>query len=187
MKIVEVTNRNNGYTGYYIPDTNRKRNFAPGETKKIDLEELIQLSYIDGGEYLLKNYFIIDNKDALSQLNLAVEPEYFYTEKEIRDILFNGSLDQLEDTLNFAPNGVIELIKQIAVKEELPDTRKRKLISEKTGFNIDSAIYVNSVMNEDDNTEAETETKTRKVAIEGAPTRKATIPADKYKVVSTTK
>ena len=63
MKIVEVTNRNNGYTGYYIPDTNRKRNFAPGETKKIDLEELIQLSYIDGGEYLLKNYFIIDNEE----------------------------------------------------------------------------------------------------------------------------
>lgn len=187
MKVVEITNRNNGYTGYYIPDINRRRNFAPGETKKVELDELKQLSYIDGGEYLLKNYFIINNKDALSQLNMEVEPEYYYTEKEIKDILLNGSLDQLEDTLNFAPNGVIELIKQIAVSEEIPDIRKRKLISEKTGFNVESAIYVNSVMNtEDANKDAETEVKVRKVSLD-TPVRKATIPADKYKVVSTTK
>lgn len=186
MKIVEVTNRNNGYTGYVIPDLNRRRNFAPGETKKIELDELRQLSYMEGGEYLLKNYFIINNKDALSQLNLDVEPEYFYTEKEIRDILFNGSLDQLEDTLNFAPNGVLELIKQIAVKEEIPDTRKRKLISDKTGFNIDNAIHINEVMNDEEDNKAEEPEKVRKVSqAEGQPVRKVEIPADKYKVVST--
>ena len=45
-----------------------------------------------------------------------VEPEYFYTEKEVKELLTNGSLEQLEDTLNFAPEGVIELIKTMPVK-----------------------------------------------------------------------
>lgn len=182
MSVVNVTNRNNGYTGYVIPDLNRRRNFAPGETKKIELDELRQLSYIDGGEYLLKNYFIIDNKDALSQLNLEVEPEYFYTEDKIKDILFNGSLDQLEDTLNFAPNGVLELIKQIAVKEEIPDTRKRKLINDKTGLNVDNAIYINELMNTEEEKKPE---ETRKVPTDEHPVRKVAIPADKYKIVNT--
>ena len=48
-EMVIVTNRNNGYTGYQIPDTGVSRNFAPGESKRISKEELMQLSYIEGG------------------------------------------------------------------------------------------------------------------------------------------
>ena len=127
-EMVIVTNRNNGYTGYQIPDTGVSRNFAPGESKRISKEELMQLSYIEGGEYLLKNYLIVNNDKTLEELNISVQPEYYYTEEEIKELLTTGSLDQLEDTLNFAPDGVIEIIKDMAVKTELPDTRKRKMI-----------------------------------------------------------
>lgn len=187
--IVSVTNRNNGFTGYSIPDMGVNRTFSPKETKKIDIEELKQLQYVEGGDYLLKHFLIINNKSALEALNMEdVEPEYFYTEKEIEELLTNGSLDQLEDTLNFAPEGVIELIKTMAVSMELPDTRKRKLISEKTGLNIDSAIILNEAMSEDIAGAAEkAETKVRKAApistASAAPARKAD-PVSKYKVVS---
>ena len=186
-EIVIVTNRNNGYTGYQIPDTGISRNFAPGESKRISKEELMQLSYIEGGEYLLKNYLIVNNDKTLEELNISVQPEYYYTEEEIKELLMTGSLDQLEDTLNFAPDGVIEIIKDMAVKMELPDTRKRKMISEKTGFNIDNAIRVNEVMAEDqvkDDHSEPIERKASPINVDpDTPQRKAA-PIKKYKVVT---
>ena len=188
--IVSVTNRNNGFTGYTIPDLNITRTFNIGETKKISLDELKQLQFVEGGDYLLKHCLIINDKNALEVLNMSdVEPEYFYTEAEIKELLTNGSLDQLEDALNFAPEGVIEIIKSMAIKMELPDTRKRKLISERTGLNIDSAIMLNEVMKEEHSDVTEkAEAKVRKAAPINAgsaatPTRKAE-PVSRYKVVS---
>ena len=188
--IVSVTNRNNGFTGYTIPDLNITRTFNIGETKKISLDELKQLQFVEGGDYLLKHCLIINDKNALEVLNMSdVEPEYFYTEAEIKELLTNGSLDQLEDALNFAPEGVIEIIKSMAIKMELPDTRKRKIISDKTGLNIDNAIMVNEVMKEEHSDVIEkAETKVRKASPINAgstatPTRKAE-PVSKYKVIS---
>lgn len=165
ITMVDVTNRNNGFTGYTIPDLGVKRNFNLRETKKISLDELKALSYVPGGEYILKNYLIVNDKSALDFLNIDTEPEYFYTEKEIKFLLEQGTMDQLEDCLNFAPAGVIELVKEISVKTELPDMRKRKLIAEKTGFDVNAAINVNSIMNADDNAApAEQQTTRRKAA-----------------------
>lgn len=186
-EMVIVTNRNNGYTGYQIPDTGVSRNFAPGESKRISKEELMQLSYIEGGEYLLKNYLIVNNDKTLEELNISVQPEYYYTEEEIKELLTAGSLDQLEDTLNFAPDGVIEIIKDMAVKMELPDTRKRKMISEKTGFNIDNAIRVNEVMAEDQIKDEHSEPIERKASpinVESDTPQRKAAPIKKYKVVT---
>ena len=186
-EMVIVTNRNNGYTGYQIPDTGVRRNFAPGESKRISKEELMQLSYIEGGEYLLKNYLIVNNDKTLEELNISVQPEYYYTEEEIKELLTTGSLDQLEDTLNFAPDGVIEIIKDMAVKTELPDTRKRKMISEKTGFNIDNAIRVNEVMAEDQIKDEHSEPIERKASpinVESDMPQRKAAPIKKYKVVT---
>lgn len=193
-KLIKVINRNMGSTGYIIPDTGVRRYFESGESKNIPLEELKQLQWVPGGEYILKNCLIVNDKDALTALNLDVEPEYFYTEKEIKELLEEGTLDQLEDCLNFAPKGVIELIKDIAIKTELPDTRKRKLISEKTGFNIDNAINVNTIMNADDEQPKEEKKVVRKATpiktAAAAPVRKATPVATSStasKIVKTTK
>lgn len=184
-KIISVTNRAPGSVGYTLPDSNLHRTFEFKETKKVPLSELQQVSYLDGGEYILKNYLIVNDMSALEALNLEVEPEYFYTDAEIKTLLTTGSLDELEDCLNFAPDGVIELIKKIAVETEIPDTRKRKMISEKTGLNIDNAIQVNHIMNEEDEN-AETETKTRKATPmkAGASATQRKTAAPKYKVVN---
>ena len=162
-KVVKVRNRNFGYTGYSIPELNINRQFTTKEEKNIPLAELKQLQFIEGGDYILKNCLLINDKSALEELNMSsVEPEYFYTEDEIKILLDTGTLEQLEDTLNFAPTGVIDLIKDLAVRIELPDTRKRKLIAEKTGFSVDNAIKVNTIMNEDTVKEEEVTQKTRK-------------------------
>lgn len=170
---VTVTNRNNGTTGYTLTNGFR-RQFAIGQSKDIDIAELKELIGIPGGEYILQNYLVIEDQAALSYLNLHTEPEYFYTEKEIKELLLQGSLEQLEDCLNFAPEGVLDLIQSIAIDIKLPDVRKRDLIFKKTGFNISNALMVNQVL-EGDNAQVVEEKKTRKAApIKTAPERKTT-------------
>lgn len=197
-ELISVRNRNNGSTGYTIPDRGIWRNFAPGETKRIPLEELQQLQYQPGGDYTLTNLLIVENQSALDYLNMVVEPEYNYTEVEIRKLLLSGTIDQLKDFLDFAPDGAIELCKDIAVKEEIPDIRKRDIISEATGFNINNAINVNHIMATEEE-QNEPVKKERRVKAEGATpvaegkTRRTTpiqtsapaVPAvPQYKVVS---
>ncbi len=160
--LISVRNRNNGSTGYTLPDRNLWRSFAPGETKKIPFEELQQLQYQPGGDYTLKNLLVVENKEALAMLNMEVEPEYNYTEEDIRKLLLSGTIDQLKDFLDFAPDGAIELCKNIAVGEEVPDVRKRDIISKATGFNINNAINVNHIMNAEDEKPQE-EKKERRV------------------------
>lgn len=190
--LVSVRNRNNGFTGYTIPDRGIWRNFAPGETKKIELEELKQLQYQPGGVYTLENLLVVESKEALEILNMKVEPEYSYTEEDIRNLLLNGTLDQLADFLDFAPNGAIEIAKNIAIKDEIPDVRKRDAISKATGFNINTAININHEMADDDEVEVETKKERRteipKTEVEGKRERRAAIPNVKpatpnYKVV----
>ena len=186
-KMVTVRNRNVGTTGYDL-ENGFHRKFEVDEVKKIPLSELRQLSYSYGGEYILKNCLVIEDKNALDYLNLQVEPEYFYSEDEVKEILLNGTLDQLEDTLNFAPAGVVEIVKKMAVELEIPDVRKRDMISEKTGFNINSAININHVLAADQFDEAPTAAPQRKtVPLKPAENgRKAPLPApaQKYKVVT---
>ena len=172
--LVNVRNRNNGTTSYRLADSRIDRTWQPGETKKISLDELQALQWEPGGDYILKHLLVVEDKEAVDGLNMAVEPEYFYTEAEIRKVLFEGSLDELLDYLDFAPEGGIELVKHIAVTEQLPDTRKREAISKRTGFNIDTAIQINRMM------EDETSTEEEKKPENGG----RRVPKSKYNVVS---
>ena len=189
IKIINVTNRDSGYVGYTIPERGINRSFAAGETKQIPLEELKQLQWVPGGEYILKHLLIVNDRDALSALNMEVEPEYFYTEDDIKKILSpEGTLDQLRDFLDYSPEGGKELIKKLAVEMELPDTRKRKIISEATGFSIDNAINVNAILNAEDaeSEEGEKPARGQRRATpireeSAAPTRRTT---PQYKVVT---
>ena len=181
---VEVTNRNNGITGYTL-NSGMERIFNINETKKVPLEELQEVEAMPGGEYLLRNYLMIKDKTALDYLNVEPEPEYFYAENEIKELLLNGTLDQLEDCLNFAPQGVLDILKDKAVSLEIPDMRKRDLISKKLGFNIDNAIKIEKAFKEDsasNNKEAAVpERKSTPVVVEDKPVRKV---QSKYNVVS---
>lgn len=184
---IKVTNRDNGTVGYMIPDlNNRPRDFRPNETKEITFEELRALLSLPGGSYLLHNCFTLDNAEAVQELLGEVEPEYFYTEEKVKDLLVNGSIEELEDCLNFAPDGVIEIIKKHAVDIELNDVRKRDLICEKTELNVNKAIELNKMTKlalEAEGVE-EKEPKVRKASkptIE-TTTRKAAPP--KYNVIN---
>lgn len=149
--IIKVMNRDNGTVGYTIPDLNNlHRNFQPKEEKEVTMEELRKLSYLPGGETIIRDCLIIENEEALKELLCDVEPEYFYTEEDIKTLLTSGTIDQFMDCLDFAPAGVIDLVKDLAVKMEINDIRKRQAILEKTGFNVDKAIQINKETSEEE-------------------------------------
>lgn len=143
--LIKVTNRSNGRVSYGIPDSNGlRRLFHSKETKEIPMEELRKVMWSTGGAYILKNTLIIENKEAVQELfSTDPEPEYYYTEDEIKQLLLTGTNDQLLDCLDFAPEGVINVLKNLAVTMKLNDMSKREIIFEKTGFNVTNAININ--------------------------------------------
>lgn len=170
--LIKVRNRDNGIVGYTIPELgNLHRDFARGETKEITMNELRKLAWVSGGKELLKDYLVIENEEAVVELLGKVEPEYNYTEEDVKNLLLNGSLDAFLDCLDYAPEGVISLIKKLAVDLELNDVAKRNAILEKTGFNVTSAIMINNETKEDDSDKTQTG---RRVAV--PETKKAETP-----------
>ena len=135
-----VKNRSSSVVVYRIPETNLRREFQPGETKRIPFGELEKLTYQPGGHTLLEEFLQIVDEAVTNNLNVRREVEYDMSETQIRDLLVHGSIDAFLDALDFAPIGVIDLIKTMSVSLPLEDYNKRKALLQKTGFDVDKAI-----------------------------------------------
>ena len=171
-----VKNRSASTVLYKIPESGIRRTFAPGEVKRIDYDELLHLSYQPGGRELMASFLQIQSEGVLKSLNIKTEPEYNMNEQQVVDLLLHGSLDEFLDCLDFAPTGVIELIKKFAFQLPLSDYEKRKALKNKTGFDVDAAI-ANSGL------EPTTEEKQEVTAAATPPSSRRTT-GDKYKVIS---
>ena len=182
---VRVENRSGAIVVYRIPESNYVRRFMGKETKEIAMSELRAAIQVPGTRALIMDDLIIHSKEAVEELLPEAEPEYFYNTTDVEFLLTRGSLDQLRDALDFAPEGVVALIKDQAVNIELNDVQKREIIKENTGFDVTKAIEIKHISQ----TKTETETKSRRasVPVQGdteipqAPARRTEAP--KYKVV----
>jgi hypothetical protein len=83
---------------------------------------------------------IANDAEAIEDLGVPTEPEYYMTEEQVIDLMKNGSMDAWLDCLDFAPQGVMEMIKSLSVSVPLGDFNKRRALQEKTGFDVDAAI-----------------------------------------------
>ena len=161
-KLVSVKNRSSGRVVYRIPEHGIRREFNANEIKQIPYEELVWLSYRPGGRNLMTNMLQIQEIKATESLNIHTEPEYFMSEEDVVKMLLEGSLDELKDALDFAPKGVIQIIKDKAVELPVYDMRKREAILQMTGFDVTSAIE-NNAPDEDEAQAETTPTATRRV------------------------
>lgn len=156
--MIKVINKYNGTVGYDVPDLGVHRNFYPGEHKEVTFDELEKLSFAPGGSVILSEYLEIADKDALEIIfGKQPEPEYHYSKDDIKTLMLTGSLDQFLDCLDFAPESVKEIIKDMAVDLPLNDVAKREAIQEKLGFNVSAAIEIKNTKYDG---ESETETST---------------------------
>lgn len=184
-KRVKVFNRASGSLAYKIDTLRVTRHWRkPGDYLNISIAELLELKTVRGGQSLLENYVIIEDKEALSVLfpDQELEPEYNYGLKEIEALLYEADTEQLLDALDFAPKGVLDLIKAKSA-EKLPNTTaKIEAINKK--FKID-LNKINELYQEKEILEEKPEpTRRRRTApiIETEePKQESSLP--KYKVV----
>lgn len=181
-----VKNRSAGVATYKIPELGVRRSFQAGEIKKISAEELEKLTYRPGGMALLSNFLQIMEPEAIAKVGLNPQPEYYMSEQDIVKLMKTGSLDEFLDCLDFAPPGVIDLIKKLSVSLPLNDIQKRQALKKKTGFDCDAALKheMESKENDEENTILKTSNE-RRVKKEESPSGRRTTP--KYNVVSTDK
>lgn len=182
-KILRVKNRSASLAVYSIPEINIRREFAPGETKNITYGELEKLSYQPGGRTIMQNFLQIIDPEATGDLGINREPEYDLSEQQIVDLMTKGSLDAFLDCLDFAPVGVIDLIKKFSVSLPLNDIDKRDALKKKTGFDVTVAL-ANMQKEKEDMDAPAVESKERRVKTESAPEGRRTTP--KYNVVQPT-
>ena len=186
MITYNVKNRSAGVATYKIPEIGVRRAFQPGEVKKISAEELEKLTYTPGGLALLSNFLQILDPEAIAKVGLKPQPEYFMSEQDIVKLMLTGSQDEFLDCLDFAPPGVIDLIKKLSISLPLSDFKKRQALKDKTGFDCDAALRHIEEEKEDEGENTILKTGERRVKKEEAevPERRTT---PKYNVVSTKK
>ena len=177
---MKVRNRSTSVVCYTVPDLNIKRSFVAGEVKEIPREELAILIQQPGGRVILTEYLQVSRED-IQQLDvLEPEQEYFYSDEDVKTIMLLGSQDEFLDMLDFAPEGVMDMIKTYAVQLPLTDINKIKALKEKTGF--DSAKALENSIDEDGELQVAEAPKRRVAATETTTGRRVT--ENKYKVIS---
>ena len=185
-QVYNVKNRSAGMVVYNIPELNIRRQFQPGEVKRISHNELEALSFRPGGKEIIANYLQVRNAEVLQELNIHTEMEYFMDRNQVIELIKSGSEDQWLDALNFAPTGVIELIKQLSVEIPLADYNKRQILKEKLGFDIDAAIRNSDINDVEEHVIAPNAPARRASApiIDQNAMAEATASTSKYKIVS---
>lgn len=181
--MMKIKNRSASFVVYRAQLDNGnmiRRELQPGETIKVPYEELVKLSYRPGGRQLMENFLQIEVEEAIEDLNLHVEPEYHMSEAQIVELLQNGSMDAFLDALDFAPTGIMDLIKKYAVSLPLNDSAKREALKNKTGFDVSKALE-NNAPDVEELGQAEAPAAARRVQTTSAPGRRT---EGKYKVVT---
>lgn len=181
-KMYTVKNRSASMVVYNLPEIGLRREFAPGESKRISFDELEKLSFIAGGRELMADFLQIQNEEATADLGIHTEPEYNMSEQDVIKLMQSGSLDEFLDCLDFAPVGIIDMMKQFAVSLPLNDLEKRRALKDKTGFDVNAALmHIEEERVEDKADTPAAPTTQRRVKKDAAPEGRRTTP--KYNVV----
>ena len=181
-KMYRVKNRGASTVVYKIPEDGIRREFKPGQTLSISSEELEKLTYQPGGTLILSQFLQILDLEGIQKANIRTEPEYHMGEAEIAALIKSGSLDAFLDALDFAPIGVIDLIKKMSIDIPMVDIQKRKALKEKTGFDVEAALKHQEEDREDDQkTILKQSNGERRVQPEAVPAGRRTAP--KYNIV----
>ena len=161
--IVPIRNIVNCETGYILTSSGHSRRLMPGVVMRVTAGELRELYYQPGGSILLQNYIHVGNADLCKEFGVPEDMiEYNWTAEDIKKALTEDPIEVLLDALDFAPQGVIEAIKDDAVSLEINDKAKIDAISKKTGIDIDAAIKNKHAYDENGDTDVTEKPKQRR-------------------------
>lgn len=140
--MIEVINTSSGSAGY-VPEmsTVSKKWERQGATKKVKLGELRDVIGTTGGYVLFsENILLIRDPEAREELGLPELDEYVLTDKEIKELLLNKSIDELEEVVQNCTDDMLDTITTTAINEEVSDLNRIKVIEDYTGVDVIEAI-----------------------------------------------
>lgn len=188
--LVNVKNRSNNTVIYSIPDGNVRQIFAPGQVKQISVDELQKLTYQPGGSELIAGYLLVEDRKVLNKIMGVPQPEYWLDEAGVVRLLNEASMDEFLDCLDFAPPGVLDMIRQKAVELPVNDNRKREAIKDILKYDVTAVLQHEQeakAAEKEENGDAEEPTEKKRRVNAEEPTPAPTPAAEKprrYKVVS---
>lgn len=138
---IKVYNRSTGPACYELPELNVRRVFNIGESKILEEAELEALSQQDGGLLLLQHILLVENKEWVNA-HWDAPIEYWWKPERIRKALLEDSVELFAETLDYAPDGVIDFIKLFAYQIPLTDLNKIQVLKDKTGFDTLAVIEI---------------------------------------------
>jgi tRNA(Ile)-lysidine synthase TilS/MesJ len=140
--------------------------FAP----KMHLEKA-NMGFIRPFTYVREKDIIkLIKEEKLPVISSKCPADKFTKREDVKRLLLTGSQEEFLDCLDFAPEGVLNLVKTLAVDLEINDLAKREAIFKKTGFNVTKAVEINRQSQEEEEVET---VKQRRAA---APTTTVTEP-----------
>lgn len=166
---------------YTTPSTNIRREIPAGGSIKVTAGEIREMTYDLGCSNLLKDYLQVCNKELAEEVGVSedsIEHEYNWNKDDVIRCLQSDDLAELENAMDFAPAGIKELILNQAVELEIPDIRKREIISEATGRNVSQIIENKHQIEKTDTTAAKETPKRRTTAKTATTTRRRKTAAE---------
>jgi hypothetical protein len=140
-KPIKVTNRSVGTVVYAIPELNIRRVFNVNESKDIPLKELNACYNMHGGAELIKHDLMVEDRDWVKN-TFDAPVEYFWGYEEIQKCLLEDDTELFSETLDYAPSGVIDIIKLMAWKLPIKDLNKIQVLRDKLGFDVLAAVQI---------------------------------------------
>lgn len=139
-ELVPVKNMMRNEVGYTLSN-GVSRHFAPHMTIRIKAGELRDLSYESGGLDFLRNYVCVGNSDLAEEFGISNDLiEYTWTEQDVVNALTTSDLDVLLDALDFAPDGILDELRDKAVELEIADGNRIAAINKRMGVDINNMI-----------------------------------------------
>lgn len=163
---VQVRNLTGYPVVYRIPEDNIRRAFGGHETKEVKVEELRKLYYQPGGGVLLTDFLSVQDNDLAREFGVSEDSlthEYQWTAEDVDRLLKTGSVAELEDALDFAPEGIVDMIVARAVETRNPDINKREAIYKATGKNVGEMIAIQIQVEKELGDPVETKPRQRRV------------------------
>lgn len=143
---MKVTNRSDSRVVYNLPELNNTRRlFEVGETKELTNKEMDALYQLAGGAELVKDYLLIEDRQWVFKNCGEVPTEYYWNTPEITKCILEDPLDLFAETLDYAPAGVLDVLKRLAWTLPLTDLNKIKAIEDKLGFDVQAAVKIMAV------------------------------------------
>lgn len=140
---IKVLNRSTGNVCYDLPEFNVHRVFNIGESKNIEDTELEALSQQEGGLLVLQHMLLVEDKEWVAA-HWDAPIEYWWKPERIKQAMIEDELDLFKETLEYAPEGVLDFIKMFSWQIPLTDLNKIQALKEATGFDTMAAISLMS-------------------------------------------